>query len=317
MGGAHPRPEGERLAAISIDLDEVHHYLAIHALPTGNAGAHAVYDAALPRIASFATEHDIPVTLFAVGEDLLRPESAASLRALSDAGHAVENHSFRHRYDLTRLSHADMRAEVARGAAEIARVTGRAPRGFRAPGYTVNDALFDVLEALGVRWDSSVFPCPPYYLAKALVLQAQRVQGKRSAAILGSPRVLGAPVLPYRPGVRWWEPGDRELLELPIQVTRAGRLPVIGTSVGRAGVRGARWLAGACPEGALVQLELHGMDFLDAADGLGALAAHQPELQVSLGRRLDALSAFVKAWMQAGRRFVLLDDAAEALASTA
>ena len=37
--------------------------------------------------------------------------------------------------------------QPAEGAAAIARVTGRRPVGFRAPGYTVSDPLFDALEA--------------------------------------------------------------------------------------------------------------------------------------------------------------------------
>lgn len=309
------------LAAISIDLDEIHHYLAIHAL-RGGAGAdgradvgqasHQVYDLALPRVAAFAASHSIPVTLFAVGEDLARPGSASALRALTEAGHAAENHSHRHRYDLTRLSPGEVREEIARGADAIARATGRAPRGFRAPGYTVDDALLDALEDLGVAWDSSVFPCPAYHAAKALILAAQRARGRRSAAILGSPRVLAAPTRPYRPGRPFWRPGDRRLVELPIQVTPRARLPVIGTSVALAGPRGARLLARACAHEPLVQLELHGMDFLDRADGLEALAPHQPELRAPLGARLEALSAFVEEIRRAGRRFVLLDEAAAA-----
>lgn len=300
------------LAAISIDLDEVHHYLAIHALPGGGAAAHAVYDAALARIASFAASHSIPVTLFAVGEDLARPASAAALRALSDAGHPVENHSYGHRYDLVRLSAGEIREEIARGAEAIAGVTGRTPAGFRAPGYTVDDAVLDALESLGVAFDSSVFPCPPYYTAKALVLAAQRAKGRRSASILDSPRVLLAPARPYRPGRPFWRAGRRRLVELPIQVTPWLRLPVIGTSVALARPAGARLLARACAGEPLVQLELHGMDFVARTDGLEVLAPHQPELRVPLERRLAALSAFVEEIKRARRSFVRLDEAAEA-----
>lgn len=303
------------LAAVSIDLDEVHEYHAIHALPPPDPrspAAHAVYDAALPRIQRFAAAHGIPVTLFAVGQDLERIESAAALRALSDAGHPAENHSYGHRYDLVRLGAEQVRAEIQRGADVIAWVTGRAPAGFRAPGYAVSDEVFDALEDLGVRFDASVFPCPAYYAAKAAVLAAQRVRGRDSAAILDDPRALLAPARPYRPGRPWYRRGARRLVELPIQVTPRARLPVIGTSVGLVGPAGARLLARACAGEPLVSLELHGMDFLERADGLAALAAHQPELRAPLSWRLDALSAFIEALRGQGRRFVRLDEAAEA-----
>jgi hypothetical protein len=314
------------LAAISVDLDEIPHYFALHGLtaPGDSAAAHAVADVALPRIATFAAAQQIPITLFAVGQDLARSTTAAALRALSDRGHAVENHSFSHRYDLVRLPRGAVQDEIARGAEAIAQATGRAPIGFRAPGYAVSDDLFDALEDLGVAFDSSVFPCPSYYTAKALVLAAQRARGRRSAAILDAPRVLAAPACPYRPGRPYWRRGTRRLLELPIQVTPWLRLPVIGTSVALAGPAGARLLARWCsgaperrrPAGPtpLVQLELHGMDFLDQSDGLEALSRYQPELRVPLGRRLAALSAFIEALSRAGRCFVGLAEAAEALA---
>jgi hypothetical protein len=308
-----------RLASVSIDLDEIPNYFALHGLAaperSGAAGAlHAVYDAALPRIADFAAAHRIPVTLFAIGRDVERAESAAALCALSHAGHAVENHSYAHRYDLSRLGRREIAEEIARGSDAIARAVGRRPVGFRAPGYTVSDVLFDALEALGVGFDSSVFPCPPYYAAKALVLGARRVRGRGSAAILDTPRVLVAPRRPYRPGRPWFRRGARRFMELPIQVTPWIGLPVIGTSVALSGTGMACWLARACAGDGLVNLELHGMDFLDRGDGLEALATRQPELRVPLGKRLEALSAFVEEIARSGARFVRLHEAAEAVA---
>jgi peptidoglycan-N-acetylglucosamine deacetylase len=305
-----------RLAAVSVDLDEIPNYFAIHglAVPERSGAARAlcaVYDAALPRLADFAAAHRIPVTLFAIGRDLERPESAAALRALSDAGHAVENHSYGHRYDLSRLRRAEVVDEIARGVDAIERAVGRRPTGFRAPGYTVSDVLFDALEELGVAFDSSVFPCPPYHAAKALVLGAQRVRGRRSASILDTPRVLLAPRRPYRPGRPWFRAGGRRFVELPIQVTPRLGLPVIGTSVALAGAAAARWVARACAGEPLVSLELHGIDFLDRTDGLDALVGHQPELAVGLERRLAALGAFVEELARSGARFVRVDEAAE------
>jgi hypothetical protein len=43
-----------RLAAVSIDLDDIDCYHAIHGLPaTSQAPSHAVYDRALPRFEAF------------------------------------------------------------------------------------------------------------------------------------------------------------------------------------------------------------------------------------------------------------------------
>jgi hypothetical protein len=264
----------------------------------------------------FAAGAGVPLTLFAVGEDLEHGENARALAAVVGERVVVENHSFGHRYDLTRLDRPGIAREIGAGADVIARVTGRRPVGFRAPGYTVNDVVFDALEAEGVGFDSSVFPCPSYYLAKAAVMGGMALRGRRSRSVLDSPRVLAAPVRPYRPGARWdaraGEGRGRRFVELPIQVTRGPRLPFIGTMVGLAGATGARLLARACVGEPLVNFELHAMDFLEVEDGLAALQAHQPELRTPLPRRLAALGAALEELRAAGYSFVRLDEAARA-----
>ena len=167
-----------RLAAVSIDLDEVHEYAAIHGLaplPAGDPAAHAVYDRAIERVVGWAQGLAIPVTFFAVGRDLERAASAEALRRAAAAGHAVESHSLSHRYDLSRLPIEAIRREVSEGLAAVERAVGVRPSGFRAPGYTVCDALFDALDEAGVEFDSSVFPSPVYYAAKAAVLSWMRL----------------------------------------------------------------------------------------------------------------------------------------------
>lgn len=302
-----------RLCAVSVDLDETPNYFQIHGLPAPDPsarGSHAVYDAALARLDAFAGAHDLPLTFFAIGRDLDRAESASALRRLCDRGHAAENHSLGHRYDLTRLDPAEIAREIEGGSRAIERATGRRPRGFRAPGYTVNDAVFDALEDLSVAFDSSVFPCPAYYAVKALIIGAMRLRGRVSSSVVGSARVAVAPTRPYRPGRPWHRRGSRALIELPIQVTPHLRVPVIGTLIGLVGAAGARAMGRMCAGEELVNIELHGMDVLDVGDGLEALAPHQPELRTPLARRLDALSAIVVALAAEGFSFVRLDEAA-------
>src|SRR5262249_32489868 len=264
-------------------------------------------------IESFAGQRSIPVTLFAIGADLARAESAARLRTLVDRGHGVENHSLSHRYDLVRLGREAIAAEVEGGARAIEAAIGRAPRGFRAPGYTVTDEVLDVLEELGVAFDSSVFPCPLYYGAKAAMLGALRMLGRSSASVLDTPRVVTAPTRPYRPGRPWHRRGRRAMIELPIQVTPILRLPMIGTSLALAGPPPARLLGRACRREPFVNIELHGIDFLDASDGLSALMGHQAELSVPLARRLEAVEAALDVFVREGFSFVRLDEAAAAV----
>lgn len=309
-----------RLAAVSVDLDEVHEYCKIHGLsaPSG-AAAHAVYDRALARIDAWASALSIPITFFAIGRDLERDGNAEALRRLAGRGHAIESHSLSHRYDLTRLPRAEIASEVHEGLAAVERAIGARPAGFRAPGYTVCDALFDALDDAGVAFDSSVFPSPIYLAAKASVLAWMRLRGRSSASILDTPAVLLSPRGPYRPGARWYRSAStggraRRFVELPIQVTPVVGLPVIGTSVGRIG---GRVLARACAGSPFVNLELHGMDFVDAADvAPHPLARLQPELRAPLGRRIDRLGAFVAELRGRGFAFTTLAEAARHFAAS-
>jgi hypothetical protein len=303
-----------RLCALSIDLDSIGEYHRIHGLvPPVPPARDAVYDVALGRFEEFAESEGVPLTLFAVGRDLSRPESAAALRRLVDKGHAVENHTLDHPYDLTRFGRQGLVHQVAGGIAAIEAATGRKPAGFRAPGYTVSGELFEVLDELGVAYDSSVFPCPAYYAAKAATLGLMRLRGRHSSSVLDTPAVLLAPTRPYRIGVPYWVKGAGPL-ELPVQVTPGLRLPFIGTSLVMAGRRGAELLARSVIGEPLVNLELHGIDALDEFDGLSALRSVQPDVTLPFDSKLGALRAVVSVLRGAGYSFVRLSEAA-ALAS--
>lgn len=303
----------KRLAAISIDLDEVHHYRAIYglpALPRESRAARAVFEVALPRALGWAERHGARLSLFAVSDDL---RHAANVDVLSDAlarGHEVESHSASHPYDLVRRSRAELTREVGASFDAIERALGSRPRGFRAPGYTLSDELLDAVESAGALFDASLLPSPPYYLAKLAALGALESVGRRSASIVGPMRPLFGPTEPYRPGRPYWERGERELVEIPMRVTPWTRLPVIGTSLGVAGPRVARALVRACRDQQTFSLELHGMDFLERTDGLEELAPHVPELGTPLVARLGALDAGISELAACGFELTTLREIA-------
>jgi len=304
----------ERLAALSVDLDEIGCYAAIHGLePPSDDAARAIYRAALPRLRRVFADLSVRATFFAIGSDL-DEENGAALRALVDDGHEIANHSLSHLYDLTRRPRDVIRAEIAGGADAIEAATGVRPLGFRAPGYTITDEVFDVLGELGVRYDSSVFPCPAYYGAKAAAIRLIALRGRRSQSIVDDPRVLGAPAEPYRVGRPYWRRGGG-VIELPIGVSRGLRLPYIGTSVVMARPLGARLLTRAMVGRRLVSLELHGIDLADAnEDGLTWLAPHQVDLRRTARQKEASLRAAVRALRAGGYRFVTCAEAAEAFA---
>jgi len=87
-----------RLAAISIDLDEIHHYYAIHGLEGRGRTTDLVYDRAVPRASDWASALGVPLTFFVVGSDLARSENVETVRALD--GPAGESWGRRYRFVL-------------------------------------------------------------------------------------------------------------------------------------------------------------------------------------------------------------------------
>jgi peptidoglycan/xylan/chitin deacetylase (PgdA/CDA1 family) len=273
------------LACVSVDLDSLGHYCHIFGLPESvllPGAAHAVGREALPRFAELFAEAGVRATFFAVGRDLDDDLCAEALREVAEAGHEVGNHTFGHDYALTRQPPGIIGDDVARGAEAIARVTGTAPLGFRAPGYTLTAPLVRVLVDQGYRYDASVFPAAPYWAAKATVMAALAVVGRESRAILDTPRVLLAPRQPYRPDpADPYRRGHASLVELPITVHPLTRLPIFGaTLTGLPPLAvGALWRGVARLP--FVNIELHGIDLLDAADvACPELVAGQRDLAI-------------------------------------
>jgi peptidoglycan-N-acetylglucosamine deacetylase len=315
------KPKGgpsDRRIGVSVDLDAVACYYRIHALgpPPTERARFAVLRRCLPRFVELFARHGLRATFFVVGADLEEDAEGRQLLAeLARAGHELGNHTYTHPYDFVRLGAAGIATEIDRAHDAIGACAGGAPIGFRAPGYEINAEVLEILRARGYRYDSSVFPSPPYYAAKALVMAAMRLAGRPSGSFLGSPRVLFAPRGPYRPQPgSAYRPGRRgaggDLLELPIAVTPLARLHVIGTSLILAPAWLRRHLVSAALRAPFFNLELHGIDLADAeADEIPpALVARQPDLRRPLAHKLAALDETLSAARAVGARFVTLAE---------
>jgi peptidoglycan-N-acetylglucosamine deacetylase len=304
-----------RTCAVSVDLDGLDCYYGIHGLgpvPEGLSGL--VLRRALPRFLDLFDRRGIQATLFVIGRDAM--SDGAAVREAVAAGHEIANHSYTHPYGLLRLPPAEMEAEVVRAHDVLTEVVSAPPVGFRSPGYTVDAGLLAVLCRLGYRYDSSMFPCWPYYAAKAAVLMWMRLSGRRSASVLHDPRALLAPPDAYRPdGRRPWRRGTAPIVELPVAVTPGLRLPAIGTVLLAGASPLRRHVLRAMRRRPFFNLELHGIELCDAQqDGIpDALVRRQPDLCVSLPEKLELLDAALDA-AGAGRRFVTLREAAAELA---
>jgi peptidoglycan/xylan/chitin deacetylase (PgdA/CDA1 family) len=102
-----------------------------------------------PRVLEVLAAHRARATFFCIGARIERHPDLA--RAIVRGGHAIENHSQRHRHDFSLMGPARMSAEITGAQATIARITGRTPRFFRAPAGLRNPFLDPILVRLGLH----------------------------------------------------------------------------------------------------------------------------------------------------------------------
>ncbi len=282
------------VSAVSIDVDGIDCYYRIHGLGTPPpALADVIAQKALPRFLRLFASRDIKATFFFVARDVERDGLVRDLaRALVADGHEIGNHSYSHPYHLARMPTGVMGAEIERAHHILSELAGAAIVGFRAPGYDLSRPMLAHLLRLGYRYDSSLFPAPGYYTAKAAMMAALALMRRPSGAVLTDPRALVAPADPYRPRVDApWRRGHADLVELPIAVTAGARLPAIGTSLLLAPAPVRRLLIAMMAPRRLFNFEVHAIDLCDSEmDRIPAeLVARQPDLRVPLALKEERL----------------------------
>lgn len=312
-----------RFSNVSIDLDGLGCYHQIHGLKSG-ADPTAIYRVAMPRFLELFDELGVRATFFVIASDLQYPETVAALSEAVALGHECASHTFHHPYNLRTWNERSIHAEISRATEAIGDALGESPVGFRTPGYNVDTRILRILAETGYRYDSSVFPSPPYYAAKGAIMGAMALARRPSGSAMTHPAALRAPLQPYRPS-RWdfSKRGDRKhslpLWEIPIGVLPGARVPVIGTTVGAlspsAAARLVRWFKIGQPS---LQFEMHGIDLLDANDACIAseLAAKQPDVRRDWAAKRAAFAAYIEASAEHAP-FMTLAQATDALDAAA
>lgn len=270
-----------RHACVTVDLDGLDCYRTIHGRPPSGDVPDPAYILGVRRLLDLFEECCIRGTLFVIGRDVEAVEHAAILREAVDRGHELASHSFHHDYGLRNWSYEAMERDFQLADDALASL-GVENVGFRTPGYNVDDVIISLAESRGYLYDSSVFACPPYWLAKAGIMAGMNLIGRPSGSSMTKPQNMLAPITPYRSGVPFWRRGDG-IWQVPMCVVPGVRFPVIGTSLH---LMGARGFGLAYPSirrtyDRLLNLEFHAIDFMDFRDdGTHDLVDVQPDLRV-------------------------------------
>jgi peptidoglycan-N-acetylglucosamine deacetylase len=107
----------------------------------------------IPRILELLDRYAIPATFFVPGHTAVTfPDSVAAIVA---AGHELGCHGWAHE-DLATLTESDERDVMVRSTETIGAAAGAAPRGFRAPYWSLSEHTLQIAVELGFTYDSSL-----------------------------------------------------------------------------------------------------------------------------------------------------------------
>ncbi|UXN57400.1 polysaccharide deacetylase family protein [Phyllobacterium zundukense] len=108
---------------------------------------------AVPRVLETYRRLNLRQTFFIPGQ--VMADNEAMVEAILEGGHEIGHHSWAHE---SPLDHSDEREEELFGRAleTHLRLTGRKPRGYRAPIYGITPAIIDRLIREGFVYDSSL-----------------------------------------------------------------------------------------------------------------------------------------------------------------
>jgi peptidoglycan/xylan/chitin deacetylase (PgdA/CDA1 family) len=102
-----------------------------------------------PLVLALLARHRARATFFCIGERAAR--HAACVRACVDAGHGIENHSYRHAHSFSLFGPSALRRDIERAQEVLTGISGRPPRFFRAPAGLRSPLLDPVLVRLGLQ----------------------------------------------------------------------------------------------------------------------------------------------------------------------
>jgi len=184
------------------------------------------FGAIVDRFRRLADEYGAPLTIYAIGRDLLSPSHRRRVSEWAEEGHEIGNHTWSHPQTLSNMSLAETRREIEAAHDIIGEAAGRAPRGFIAPAWSTSPFVVQVLTELNYRYDTSL--TPSWVQLIALLKLRLNSSARASVPVLRRdlPGLLWGCRSPYRAtAARPWQPNKTGLPMLPLPTGRF-RLPV-------------------------------------------------------------------------------------------
>jgi hypothetical protein len=263
--------ENKTKATLSLDLDNLWAYLKAHNDPAWES-LPSYFDRVVPRILDVLDNFNLKITFFVVGQDAAIKDNRDALRAITQRGHEIANHSFYHEPKFHLYSWDRLQQEFDLSEAAILNATGQRTRGFRGPGFSISDQTLKTLVNRGYVYDSTIFPtfmgplARTYYFMTGSFSSQQR---RDRQALFGR---LSDGFVPNRSFM--WEFEKGNLLEIPVSTFIGLKVPIHATYLHYLATF-SPWLARSYfssalalyrLNGAIPSILLHPLDFLGGDD---------------------------------------------------
>jgi polysaccharide deacetylase family protein (PEP-CTERM system associated) len=251
--------DGRTPLLLSVDFEDWHQLVRRRVGAAGWQQPGPALSRQTGALLTLLAELDVKATFFILG--MAARSHPAAVEAIAARGHEIGSHGDQHR-PVHGQTPTEFAADLRAARRTIEQLTGHAPRGYRAPAFTITEAstwAYDVLADEGFDYDASAHDTPA-------------VKDRPEAALRG----------PHQLELS----GGRRLWEFPVAVwhTRAGRIPIGGASY---------WTLMPRP------LVLRG---LERAGPLAGLYLHPQELDTKLLRARLGARQPARARLLAGAR---------------
>ncbi|MBT3802745.1 MAG: polysaccharide deacetylase family protein [Bacteroidetes bacterium] len=213
----------KKIASISLDLDNQWSYMKIHG-DEGWESYPSYFEIFVPYVLDLLDELELKITVFIVGKDAVDEKNVKYLKMISERGHEVGNHSFKHESWLQKYSRKELEEEIDTAIEAINKATGQQPNGFRGPGFSWSMDLLEVLEERGYMYDASTLPtyigplARMYYFWKSDLSKKEK---KERGELFGTFKDGLRKLKPYYHKL----PNGKKILEIPVTTIPVIKIP--------------------------------------------------------------------------------------------
>jgi len=258
-------------------------------------------DEVVPRSLEFLRERNLKITYFIVGQDADLKKNHGAIKQISDANHEIGNHSFRHEPWLHLYSKDELREEFERTENALEKVTGKIPKGFRGPGYSLSPTVLEVLAERNYEYDCSTLPtyiaplARAYYFFKSPEMSAEEREKRKK--LFGKFSDGFQSLKPYK-----WQIGEKSLTEIPVTTLPIFKTPIhasyviyLSTFSKLAAKTYWKTAIEMCKmSGTQLSLLLHPLDFLSGEDA--PELKFFPAMNLPIEKKLEFLSDILETF---------------------